>query len=160
MKCKDSGVDQIRVGVQQVGIVGFRDALKNAVESGLNGRDEIVEFLMAKLEENNYLPERMKELYRTALWREYLRYTGRDYSHYFSNIAVTVRGEEGEARDRFVEVLTSVLKKLELSPIVTFDTPAADEPSPQLIINDQTVIQGFYGQPQLEAAIHKTISGW
>lgn len=31
-----------------------------------------------------------------------------------------------------------------------------DEPAPQLVINDQTVVRGFFGRPQLEAAIHKT----
>jgi hypothetical protein len=160
MKCKDSGVDQVRVGVQQVGIIGFRDALKKTAESGLAGQEEVVDFLMATLEPDNYFPERMKELYRTALWREYLRYTGRDFSRYYSNITVMVRGEEGEKRERFVDTLTSVLKKLELTPIVTYDAPSADGPNPQLIINDQTVVQGFHGQRQLEAAIHKTISGW
>jgi len=160
MKCRDAGVDQIRVGVQQVGAVGFRDALKKAAGSGLKGQDEIVEFLMAELEDDNYFPERMKELYRTALWREYLRYSGMDFSRYYSNIAVTVRGGASEARDRFVAVLTTVLQKLELTPIVTFDTPGAEEPGPQLVIDGQTVVQGFHGQPQLEAAIHKTISGW
>lgn len=160
MKCRDPGVDQIRVGVQQVGIVGFRDAMKRAAESGLQDEDEVVEFLMAALHDDDYFPERQKELYRTALWREYLRYTGRDFSRYYSNIAVTVRGEEGEARDRFVDMLGMVLQKLEHTPIVRFHPPIADEPSPQLIINDQTVVQGFHGQRQLEAAIHKTISGW
>ena len=160
MKCRDSGVDQIRVGVQQVGVVGFRDALKKAAESGLTEQEELVDFLMTTLEPDNYFPDRLQEMYRTALWREYLRYTGRDFSRYYSNIAVTVRGEEGETRDRFVDMLGSVLNKLELTPIVTFDTPLPDEPNPQLIIDDQTVIRGFYGQPQLEAAIHKTISGW
>jgi hypothetical protein len=160
MKCRDSGVDQVRVGVQQVGIIGFRDAMKKAAESGLTEQAEIVESLIATLESENYFPERQMELYRTALWREYLRYTGMNFSRYFSNIAVTVRGEEGEPRDRFVEVLSSVLNKLELTPIVTFDTPIEDEPSPQLVIDDQTVVRGFFGRPQLEAAIHKTISGW
>jgi len=160
MKCRDSGVDQIRVGVQQVGVIRFRDALKKAVESGLAGQEKIVYFLMTTLEPDNYFPERLKELYRTALWREYLRYTGEDFSRYYSNIAVTVRGNGGEQRDRFVDMINQVLNKLELIPMVTFDAPSGDGPNPQLIINDQTVVQGFYGQPQLEAAIHKTISGW
>lgn len=63
-------MDQIRVGVQQVGIIGLRDALKKAAASGLTERSEIVELLMATLEPDNYFPARQLELHRAALWRE------------------------------------------------------------------------------------------
>lgn len=160
MKCKDAGVDQIRVGVQQIGIVGFRDALKKAAATGLTGQETIVDFLMTSLAPDNYFPERLQKLYRTALWREYLRHTGQDFSRYYSSINVTVRGDDNEQRERFVDMIRAVLANLELDPIVTFDLPSGEGPNPQLIIDEQVIVRGSPGLRQLEAAIHKTISGW
>ena len=109
MKCKDPNVVQILVGTRRVGVVGLRQAIKEAIESGLTGREEIVDLLLQSLEEDNYIPDPRSTLYRTALWREYLRRKGESFSEFFSEIPVVVRADEGEKRDRFVEMIGSVL---------------------------------------------------
>ena len=105
MRCGGSfGVTPILVGLNRVGIVGLGDALKQIDAEGLTEREAIVDRLIETLSPDNYLPESQREAFRIALWREYLRFKGRDLRPFYSEIDVTVRSEPGDERDRFVDL--------------------------------------------------------
>lgn len=152
--------NQILVGTHLVTLVGLRDALREAASRKLPGREAVVDFLVEVLSAENYIPDSRLELYRTALWREVIRSRGEDFSAFYSEIPVTVRAEEGEPRDRFVETVGSVLAELELRPVFSLSPPSGGEPSPQLVIDDQVIVSGLQGRAEIKAAVDRSISGW
>lgn len=160
MRFKDAGVVEVRVGLNRIGIVGLRGALKAAADSGLKDREAIVDLLVETLEPDNYISGKQVDDYRVALWREYLRSRGRDFSEFFSEIPVTIRGEAGKDRDRLEELLGPVFAEMELNPRVSFAGPVENEPNPQLVVNDETLVRGPVSRQDLKAALQKTLSHW
>lgn len=160
MKCKDPRITDVLVGVNRVGIVGLRDALRAVDEAGVAERESIVDHLLASLERDNYVADRRDEQYRTMLWREYLRFKGRGFSDFLSEVAVTIRGKPGDERDRFVMMVRTILRELELKPVVTFAPAERGEPNPQLVINDETIVRGFPHRDRFKTAIVKSTSHW
>ena len=162
MRCGGSfGVTPILVGLNRVGIVGLGDALKQVDAAGLSEREAIVDRLIETLSADNYLPETQREAVRVALWREYLRLKGGDLRPFYSEIDVTVHSEPGEERDRFVETMESVLGDFELKPVVRFAPKKAKEPSPQLVIGEETILRGTPPSRRgFERAVRKSISDW
>jgi hypothetical protein len=153
-------VTQILVGLHQVGVVGLWPALDAAASSGLSDREEIVDLLMAALAADNYVPTGLVEDYRVALWREYLRHRGEDFSEFFSKVDVTVRGGPGENRDRFVDLTRSVFAEFELAPIIEFDGVGGDDQTPRLLIDDHEVVAGLTSRDRFRTAVRKSFSHW
>ena len=160
MGCRDPFVRTVRVGLKSIGIVGLREAIDKVTAAGLTDRDVIVDRMMKALAESNHIPDRDDEDYRTAAWREYLRHTGQDFSAFFSPVEVTVHGEAGEDRDRFVELARSVFAELELQPVVTFAAPREEGPNPQLVIDGEAIVRGNHSRVTFKSAIHRTFSDW
>jgi hypothetical protein len=158
--CRSFGVNTILVGLHRVGLVGLEEALKKASESGLADREELIELLLDTLTGENYVPETQREAFGLALWREYLRYRGEDFSEFLSEIEVTVRGEEGERRDAFVETLGSVFREIELKPLIVFAPPAEPGPNPQLVINDEIIVRGVQSRQAFKTAVRRSITDW
>jgi hypothetical protein len=150
----------VLVGLHRVGIVGLHQACEKASAAGLSGREEVVDFLLAELASDNFIPNGQEEGYRTALWREYLRFLGEDFSEFFSEIEVTVRGEAGENRDLLADLCASVLADFELRPVLEFGEADDDEPNPQLVIGDETVVRGLPSRRSLKATIRQRLSDW
>jgi len=160
MRCGQYVVQQVMVGLYRVGIVGLRKACAAVAAAGHSDREKIVDALLEELAPENYITENEREAYRIALWREYLRATGREFSEFFSHFGVTVRGEHGEDRDRLIELCRSVLADFELQPDIELE-PAADEgPNPQLVIGDAVIARGLPSRRVLKATIRRRISDW
>jgi hypothetical protein len=160
MRCGSYAVSQVLIGLHRVGFVGLRQACAKVVAAGLTERDEIVEVLLAELAADNYIPEGQRDDYRIALWREYLRSIGEDFSEFLSEIEITLRGEEGEDRDRLAGLSASVLADFELRPLVDFEAPDDESPSPQLVIGDEVVATGLPSRKVLKAIIRQRLSDW
>lgn len=160
MKFRDHSVTQVLVGLHRVGMVGLHDALEAADASGLEGREALVDLVARELAANNYVPDGQAEAFRTAVWRELLRHRGQDCSAFFSPVEVTVRGAPGPVRERFVDMLRSALAELELRPVVAFEDPVGEGPSPQLLIRSEVVSRGLPTPQNLRQALRKTLSDW
>ena len=160
MGCKGFGVHTTMVGLHRVGLVGLDDALKKADASGLDEREAIVDLLVETLQADNYLPASQADEFRTAMWREYLRHRGEDCSEFFSEIEVTVRGEPGQERDRFMETFGDVIAEFELNPVVTFHPPGEPDPNPQLVIHGEVVVRGSPSRQSFKIALRKSVSDW
>jgi len=161
LRCGSYSVSQVLVGLHRVGIVGLRQACEKVAAGGLAGRQEIVDFLLSELGADNFIPVGQEEAFRTALWREYLRFVGVDFSEFFSEIEVTVGGEPGENRDSLVERCTLVLAEFELRPVV--DLAGANQgggPDPELVIGGTTVARGLPSRKSLRATIRQRLSDW
>ncbi len=157
MHFKDKSVTPIRVGLDQIGIVGFHDALKKTDELDSGDREAIVDRMMEALRPLNYVPDSQVEAYRTAFWRESLRHRGRDFSAWYSELPVTVRGAPGDERDRFVTLVEATLAAHELRPVFTY---AAGGRSPELVIRDEVVASGPQNRASLDRAVRRTFSHW
>ena len=157
MHFKDKSVVPIRVGLDQVGVVGLHDALKKTDDLGPDDREAVVDRMMEVLGPLNYIPDGQLEAYRVAFWREFLRHRARDFSAWYSDLPVTVRGAAGDELDRFVALVTAVLAGHELRPVFTF---AAGGPSPELVIREELVASGPQNRASLERAVRRTFSHW
>jgi len=160
MRCGSYAVSQVLVGLHRVGMVGLRKACAKVTSAGLTEREEIVDLLVAELAADNYIPKDQQVDYRTALWREYLRSAGEDFSNFFSEIEVTLRGEAGEERDRLADLCASVLAEFELRPVVAFESAEDDCSNPQLVIGDTVVASGLPSRKVLKAIIRQRLSDW
>ena len=157
MRCEDKSVSPIRVGLNQVGVVGLPDALKATDDLDPDDRDAAVDRLLEHLGSRNYIPDRAAEPYRTALWREFRRHRGLDFSAWYSEVPVTIRGAAGEGRDRFEVLVTEVLAGHELRPAFTLESGGS---SPELVIRGEAVARGTQNRASLEKAIRRTFSHW
>lgn len=160
MRCGSYTVSQVLVGLHRVGVVGLRQACEKVAAAGLAGREEIVDYLQAELAADNFIPEAQKEDYHTALWREYLRFVGEDFSKFFSEIPVTVRGDPGGDRDRLAALCASVLADFELRPVMDFADADEEGPNPQLVIGGTTVARGLPSRKSLKATVRHRLSDW
>lgn len=158
MRFRDYSVTQVLVGLYRIGLVGLHDALKAAEGSGLTERDELVDLILRELASKNYIPDPQDQDLRSAVWREYLRLRGEDFSAYYSKVEVIVRGEPGEERERFVDLVRSALAEMELEPEVVFE--AGDKPAPQLAIRGEIVATGLQSQRRMHGLLRKTLSDW
>lgn len=157
MRFKDRSVTPVRVGLDQIGVVGLHDALKETEELDPNDREAVVDRMMETLRPRNYIPESQVEAYRTAFWREFLRHRGRDFSAWYSEVPVTVRGLPGDEHDQFAALVTAALATHELRPVFTFVTGGR---SPELVIRDEVVASGPQNRASLERAVRRTFSHW
>jgi hypothetical protein len=160
MGCGDYAVNQVLVGLHRVGIVGLRQACDKVASFGLQDREEIVNALLGELTAENYVNEGILELYRTALWREYLRRQGSEFDEFFSSLLVTVRGQPGEERDKLVDLCRSVLADFELRPEVEFDPVVEDDSRPELVIGDTTLTRGVPSRKALKRNVRRRLSDW
>jgi hypothetical protein len=161
VRFKDYSVVQVLVGLDRIGIVGLSEAFQNAEDSGLQDREAILDVMIEHLSKRNYMPETRIEAYRKAIWREYLRRRGEDFSDFFLEIEVIIRGEVGEARDRFLELITSVLADFALRPVIVEYAPVSTEsPNPQLEIGGETIARGITNRSALKKAVHQSLSDW
>jgi hypothetical protein len=153
-------VSQVLVGLHRVGVVGLRQACEKVAAAGLAGRQEIVDCLQVELVADNFIPEAQEEACHTALWREYLRFVGQDFSEFFSEIPVTVRGEPDGDRDHLAALCASVLADFELRPVVEFADADEEGPNPQLVIGGTTVARGLPSRKSLKATVRHRLSDW
>jgi hypothetical protein len=157
---KPANLSLILVGLNKVGIVGLRDAIRKANNAGLTEREETVDHIMQLLSNENYIPDPQDAEYRQTIWREFLRHRGENIRPFYSEIEVTVRGKAGPERDRFVQTLTSVLNEFELQPSITYLPPSDPDAALELMIDDESVVRGSVPQDQLKLAVHRRISEW
>lgn len=160
MRCKDYSVRQILIGLHRVGIVGLMDAIAAAEASGLAEREAIVDVMLDSLRPSNYIPESQVADYRPALWREYLRHRGDDISELYTAVPVTVHGEPGEERDRFVELTRAAMAFFELRPDISYAAVDSEQVSPMLVIGDEVVARGPQSQRGMEKAVRQSLSDW
>lgn len=159
-KANAHSVTRILVGRHHIGIAGLRDALELVDESGLREREEVIALMLEVLRPLNHIPEHQIEVYGTAFWREYLRHRGEDFGAWYSELPVTVRGQAGAERDRFIEEVRSVLASSELRPLVTLADVREDLGPAELEIEGEVVALSSFSRPRLEAAIRRRLSDW
>ena len=160
MRCGSFSVSQVLVGLHRVGVVGLNQACEKVSVAGLDKREEVVNSLLTELAADNFIPAGQEEAYRTALWREYLRFLGEDFSEFLSLIEVTLRGEPDEDRDRLADLCVSVLADFQLRPVFEFAEAGDDGPSPQLVIGDEMVARGVPSRKSLKAIIRQRLPDW
>jgi hypothetical protein len=148
----------VLVGLHRVGFVGLRDTLEGAAGSGLEAHDQLVDLILQELASSNYIPDPKSPDLRSALWREYLRHEGEDFSGFFSEVEVTVRCEAGEERDRFVDLGRAALAEMELQPVVRYQS--AESSVPELVIRGEVVARGMQSQRRLHGVLRRTLSDW
>jgi hypothetical protein len=153
-------VTQILVGLVRVGIVGLQEALQKVDDAGVREREAVVALMMKILRPENYIPQERIGAYETAFWREYLRRKGRDFSAHYSEIPVTVRGGRGEARDRFVALVTAILAGDELRPAVKYAAEDEGLVDTELVIRGEAVARASEGRQRIEMAIRRSLSDW
>ena len=155
-----AAVTQILVGLRRIGIVGLRESLKEVEASGATEREEVVDLMLGALSRINYIPPHVKDEYRQALWREYMRHRGEDIRDLYSEIEVVVRGDQGDELDRFLRALRIAFGEHELKPAVTMESPDPAGQNPRMLIDGEVVLAGATREREVERAVRAQISDW
>lgn len=160
MRAKDYSVTQVLIGTQRIGLVGLRACLHLIDDSALEDREAIVEQMMEELSASNFIPDARVKEYRTAVWREYLRHRSEDFSEFYSEIPVIIRGGTDEKRDRLERMTVAALADHELRPSMTIE-PAVEEVSELVLeINGEEVVRGLPTLNGLRKAVRHRLSDW
>ena len=69
-------ISKIKIGQFNVGIVGLKATLEEAVGASLPSEDEVAEYLLEQLKSKNYIPPKAESEYAKAFLREYKKHTG------------------------------------------------------------------------------------
>ena len=160
MRAKDYTVTQVLVGTYRVGLVGLPSVLRAVDDSGLEDREAIVDFMMEEVGASNFIPDPRVEEYRTAVWREYLRHHGEDFSEFFSKIPVVIRGGSDDQRGRLVRMITVALAEHELRPALTLEAAPDEDAELVLEIDGDEVVRGLPSLNGLKKAVRHRLSDW
>jgi hypothetical protein len=90
--------------------------------------------------------------------REYLRHRGEDFSQFFSEIPVVIRGGSDDERGRLARMITVALAEHELRPVLTLETAAEENAGLVLEISGQEVVRGSPTLTGLKKAVRQRLS--
>lgn len=155
-----ASVSSVMIGLSRVGLAGLKRAFERAEESGLVEREPLVDLMLQVLAELNFIPPARRDDYGRAVWREYVRHRGGEIRDLYSEIEVVVRGEPGEALDRFEQTLRSVFEEYELRPVVTREPAEPGGSDPELLIGGEVVLAGAVRAAEVRRAVRRRISDW
>ncbi|RJR43180.1 MAG: thioredoxin family protein [Desulfobacteraceae bacterium] len=107
---------QIRVGKNNVGIVGLQDAIQELAKESSSAADEkIGQALVDRLKKRNYIPVSAVEAYKLAFLREFKRSLGRlDEEECMQGIAIKILGQGCSRCDGLEREIIDVLAELKL----------------------------------------------
>lgn len=161
MDCRNlRNTSQILVGLERIGLVGLEEAFAVAEEAENADRETTIDRMVEVLAQQNYMPATALQQYRNALWREHLRRQGEDIREFYSVIEVVVRSTSSAETEAFTRALESAFAKHELKPRVTTEAPDPDARTPQLLIDDELVIEGTTDPRRVATAVGRQISDW
>jgi hypothetical protein len=160
MGCGSFGTNKILIGLHLVGLIGLDNALLKARQSGITDRTALQNELLADVAADNYIPPGSTQLYQRALLREFLRFQGEDFSEFYSEIEVNVTGNPDTDRDQFLQMMGTVFRHLELTPVIEYSPARTTELNPQLWIGGEAIVVGQQSYEKFKTAVHRTISDW
>ncbi|RJR40643.1 MAG: thioredoxin family protein [Desulfobacteraceae bacterium] len=107
---------QIRVGKNNIGIVGLQDAIQELAKEFASGADEkAAQELLSRLKKRNYIPDSAREKYREAFLREYRRFLGRpDAEEVSQGLAVKILGQGCSRCDGLEREIFEVMSELQM----------------------------------------------
>jgi len=141
---------QIRIGKQKVGIIGLKSAIEKMAKDFVQQPDDITaaEFLH-RLSKQNYIPDKVKEIYGRAFVREFRKFLGHPYQEDSLEILeVKVLGPGCAQCDRLENEVMDILNEMNLPANVEHVRDLTEIRQytilgmPALIINDKTVCVG------------------
>jgi len=153
-------VTQVLIGTHRVGIVGLRSCLRAIDDSGLEDREAIVDFMIEALGASNFIPDSRLEEYRIAVLREYLRHRGEDFSEFYSEIPVVLRGGSDNERGQLARMITVVLAEHELRPTLAVEVGHEEDAELVLEINGEEVTRRMPTLNGLKTAVRHRLSDW
>ena len=157
-------ITQIRVGQVTVGIIGLKEAIEDLIPSLGQAHDaEISEALITRLEKKDYIPEKAREQYGTAMVREFRRSLGQEVSESVpQRLTIRVLGMGctncQTLYNRVMEVLNELHLTADLEHVTDIKKIAAYGimGSPALLINEKAVSVGQVpNKKQIEAWLKK-----
>ena len=143
-------ISQIRVGQNQVGIIGMKQILAEVAKGYTGKPDKEVEAeLINRLSKRNYIADRVKNNYGRAFLREFKKFIGEAYLKEDSGIMeIKVLGAGCPRCDHLKQEVMAVMVELELAADIEHVTDIAEigrygvMGTPALIINGKVAAVG------------------
>jgi small redox-active disulfide protein 2 len=143
-------ITQIRIGKHKVGIIGLKSAIEEMAKDFVQKPDDIiaVEFLH-RISAQNYIPNKVKEIYGRAFVREFRKFLGQPYKEERLEILeVKVLGPGCAQCDRLESEVMDILNEMNLPANIEHVRDLTEIGKygilgmPALIINDKVVCVG------------------
>ncbi|MEE9910964.1 MAG: thioredoxin family protein [Deltaproteobacteria bacterium] len=135
---------------RQTGVIGLEYAIRNIVEWAREKDDEDISTeLLTRIEKRNYIPSKIKEIYRRALLREYKKYLGHEVDEEVAaGLQVVILGPGCAQCSSLESRLRDVMAEMNLAGDLQHVTDAKEigrygvMGTPALIINGKVVAVG------------------
>ncbi|MEJ2366001.1 MAG: thioredoxin family protein [Deltaproteobacteria bacterium] len=141
---------RIRLGNQEVGLVGLNEVFEELAESHATLSNETVrQLLVRNVKKRNYIPASAEAEYGRALVREFRKFLGYpDEEEPEGGLIIKVLGPGCSQCDRLTQVVTDVLSELKLPASLEHLTDLEEIANygfvrtPALVVNDKVVMMG------------------
>ncbi len=141
-------VKTITVKGNQIGIIGLDEVFNLTKQAQLTDENHIKDLLLKKVKEKNYVPQSAEEDYRKALYREFLRFMGKEVEEEETGLVIKILGPGCPNCDRLEAEVRTVLQELNLAADVEHVrdlkeiTKYGIVATPALVINKKIVSTG------------------
>jgi hypothetical protein len=146
------------VGRHRIGLVGLRRILGDAEASGAAEMDALVEHVLERLAEGNYVPDTRRDDYRLAIRREILARRGEDVRELLPSVEIVLRLGSDRARDEMIDAIEGVLERHDMRPVFTAEEPPED--GPEILADGELLVKKPASRRVVEQAVRRRISGW
>jgi small redox-active disulfide protein 2 len=141
---------RIRVGDQEVGLIGLKQSIEEVAESFADKPDdEVQNVLIERLSKKNYIPSSARNDYGKAFVREFRKYLGQPYEETSQDsLRIVVVGPGCSQCDRLEQVVMQILTELQLPASLEHVTDIKEMAkygfvrTPALVINEKVVAMG------------------
>jgi len=141
---------RIRVGADDVGIMGLKRAIEEIAEShALRTDEEVQDALLERLSKKNYIPTSARKDYGKAFIREFRKFLGRPYEDVADKgLRIVVLGPGCSQCNRLEQVVMQVLSEMGLGASLEHVTDIKELATyglvrtPALVINGKVVASG------------------
>ena len=143
-------ITKIKIGKYMIGLVGFKDALKETADTYADQPDDtIARQLLDRLKKRNYIPQHVQKEYGQAFVREFRKFMGQPFTQEASTeLEIKVLGAGCAVCDGLENLLMQVLAEMNLAAdlehvrdVEKFDHYNVTQ-TPALVINGKIMLAG------------------
>jgi small redox-active disulfide protein 2 len=141
---------RIRIGDNEIGLVGLKQAIEEIAQShGEKSDEEVQDVLIERLAKNNYIPRSARKDYGSAFVREFRKFLGQPYDEPSTeSLRIVVLGPGCSQCNHLEQVVMKVLNEMELPASLEHVTDIKEMErygfvrTPALVINERVVAMG------------------
>ncbi len=139
------GIRQINVKGNRIGIIGLDEIFQSAKQAQITDEQNLKDFLLQKVKEQNYIPSSVEEDYKNALYRKYRKFLGEEVEEEETGLVIKILGPGCPNCEKLEKEVREVVQELNLAADIEHIRDLKEiskygmVPTPGLVINKKLV---------------------